>query len=161
MKRITVFALIALFVFLAGSSLTFGHATASGTIEGTVLDKAQPTISGAEVVITSKATGATRSVTTNDVGTFRFDLLSAGFYTVKVSKTGFSSVVETIELLVGQTSTANGTLNPGSVSEMIEVTAEVPLLEVTKTSVSQNITPSEVQELPLLGREVANLAYLA
>jgi hypothetical protein len=161
MKRITVFALIALFAFLAGSSLTFGQATASGTIEGTVLDKSQSTISGAEVVITSKATGATRSATTNDVGTFRFDLLSAGFYTVKVSKTGFGTVVQTIELLVGQTSLANVTLNPGSVSEVVEVSEESPLLDTTKTSVSQDITPKEVQELPMVGRDVANLAYLA
>jgi outer membrane receptor for ferrienterochelin and colicin len=161
MKRITVFALIALFAFLAGSSLTFGQATASGTIEGTVLDKSQSTISGAEVVITSKATGATRSVTTNDVGTFRFDLLSAGFYTVKVSKTGFGAVVQSVELLVGQTSLANVTLNPGSVSEVVEVSGEAPLLDTTKTSVSQDITPKEVQELPMVGRDVANLAYLA
>ena len=161
MKRITVFALIALFAFLAGSSLTFGQATASGTIEGTVLDKSQSTISGAEVVITSKATGATRSATTNDVGTFRFDLLSAGFYTVKVTKTGFGTVVQTIELLVGQTALANVTLNPGSVSEVVEVSEEAPLLDTTKTSVSQDITPKEVQELPMVGRDVANLAYLA
>ena len=161
MRRTTLFALIAALAVLVSGSVAFGQATASGTVEGTVLDKSQSSISGAEVVITSKTNGTMRSATSSDVGTFRFDLLSAGFYTVKVSKEGFSTVVETIELLVGQTSTANVTLNPGSVSEMIEVTAEVPLLEVTKTSVSQNITPSEVQELPLLGRDVANLAYLA
>src|SRR5207248_5740157 len=126
MRRITAFALIALFAVLTGGSVAFGQATASGTIEGTVLDKSQSTIGGAEVVITSKATGATRSTRTSDVGTFRFDLLSAGFYTVKVSKEGFSAVVETIELLVGQTSTANVTLNPGSVSETIEVTEQSP-----------------------------------
>jgi outer membrane receptor protein involved in Fe transport len=161
MRRNTLFALIAVLALLASSSVAFGQATASGTMEGTVLDKSQSSISGAEVTITSKATGATRSATSSDVGTFRFDLLSAGFYTVKVSREGFSTVVETIELLVGQTSTANVTLNPGSVSETIEVTEQAPLLEVAKTSVSQNITPSEVQELPLLGRDVANLAYLA
>lgn len=161
MRRTTLFALIAVLALLASGSVAFGQATASGTVEGTVLDKSQSSISGAEVIITSKATGTTRSATSSDVGTFRFDLLAAGFYTVKISKEGFSTVVETIELLVGQTSTANVTLNPGSVSETIEVTEQAPLLEVAKTSVSQNITPSEVQELPLLGRDVANLAYLA
>jgi hypothetical protein len=161
MKRISVFALIAVFAVLTASSAAFGQATASGTVEGTVLDKSQSSISGAEVVITGKATGATRAATTSDVGTFRFDLLSAGFYTVKVSKNGFATVVETLELLVGQTSIANFTLNPGSVSETIEVSEEAPLLDTTKTSVSQDITPKEVQELPMVGRDVANLAYLA
>ena len=161
MRRITLFTLIAAWTLLAGSSATFGQATASGTIQGTVLDKSESLITGAQVVITSKATGATRTASTSGEGTYRFDLLSAGLYTVKVSKEGFSTVSETVELLVGQTATANITLNPGSISETIEVTEQAPLLDVAKTSVSQQITPSEVQELPLLGRDVANLAYLA
>jgi hypothetical protein len=66
-----------------------------------------------------------------------------------------------VELLVGQTATANVVMNPGSISETIEVTSEAPLIDVVKTSVSQQITPSEVEELPMLGRDVANLAYLA
>jgi hypothetical protein len=160
MRRTTLFALIAVLALFTSASATFGQATASGTIEGTVLDKSQSSISGAEVIITSKATGATRSATSSDVGTFRFDLLSAGFYTVKVSKDGFSTVVETVELLVGSTSTANVTLNPGAISETIEVSGQAPLLDVAKTSVSQDITPKEVEELPMVGRDVANLAYL-
>src|SRR5882724_5508844 len=161
MRRITVFAVIAALAVVTSSSATFGQATASGTIQGTVLDKSESLITGAQVVITSKATGATRTTSTSGEGTYRFDLLSAGFYTVKVSKDGFSTVSETVELLVGQTLAANVTLSPGSVSETIEVTEQAPLLELAKTSVSQNISPSEVEELPLLGRDVANLAYLA
>src|ERR1700751_931641 len=161
MRRTTLVALIATLALLASGTVAFGQATASGTVEGTVLDKSQSSISGAEVVITSKATGATRTATTSDVGTFRFDLLSAGFYTVRVSKSGFGAVVQTVELLVGQTASANVTLNPGSVSEVVEVSEEAPLLDTTKTSVSQDITPKEVEELPMVGRDVANLAYLA
>src|SRR5258708_8168456 len=110
MRRTTLFALVAVLALLGSGSVALGQATASGTIEGTVLDKSQSSISGAEVVITSKATGATRNATTSDAGTFRFDLLPAGFYTTKVTKDGFGTVVETVELLVGQTSTANFTL---------------------------------------------------
>jgi len=46
-------------------------------------------------------------------------------------------------------------------SEVIEVTSEAPVLDLAKTDVSQNITPKEVEELPMVGRDVANLAYLA
>src|SRR5437016_6214503 len=152
MKRITLFALAAVSTLLIGSSAAFGQATASGTIQGTVLDQTQSTISGAEIVLTSKATGTIRTANTTDSGAFRFDLLSAGFYSIKISKTGFAAVVQTVELLVGQTSTANVTLTPGSVSEVIEVSDQAPLLDSSQTSVSQNITPSEVEELPLLGR---------
>jgi Carboxypeptidase regulatory-like domain len=161
MKKTALLLLLALTLALTGSSAVFGQATASGAIQGAVLDKSEGAIAGAEVSVTSKATGTTRSVATSDTGSFRFDLLSAGLYTVKVSKAGFSTVTQNIELLVGQTATANVVLSPGSVSETIEVTGEAPLVDVVKTSVSQQITPSEVQELPLLGRDVANLAYLA
>jgi hypothetical protein len=121
MRRTTLFALIAVLALFTSASATFAQATASGTIEGTVLDKSQSSISEAEVTITSKATGTTRSATSSDVGTFRFDLLSAGFYTVKVS-----TVVQTVELLVGQTSTANVTLNPGAVSETLKSPNRLP-----------------------------------
>jgi Carboxypeptidase regulatory-like domain/TonB dependent receptor-like, beta-barrel len=161
MRRITLFALISALALLTSSSAVFGQATATGTIGGTVFDKSQSSISGAEVVVTSKATGTTRTATTTSEGTYRFDLLSAGFYTVKVSKDGFSTVSQTVELLVGQTATANIILNPGAVSETVEVTEQAPLLDVAKTSVSQDITPKEVEELPMVGRDVANLAYLA
>jgi hypothetical protein len=161
MRRITLFALISALALLPSSSAVFGQATATGTIGGTVFDKSQSSISGAEVVVTSKATGTTRTATTTSEGTYRFDLLSAGFYTVKVSKDGFSTVSQTVELLVGQTATSNIILNPGAVSETIEVTEQAPLLDAAKTSVSQDITPKEVEELPMVGRDVANLAYLA
>jgi hypothetical protein len=56
---------------------------------------------------------------------------------------------------------ANATLEPGAVSSIIEVTDTAPIMDTTKTSVSQEITPREVEELPMVGRDVANLAYLA
>src|SRR5499427_3871064 len=161
MKRFTVFAVFALLLGLCASPAVFAQATASGTIQGTVLDKSEAVVSGAEVVVTSKGTGVTRTITSSDTGYFRFDLLSAGFYTVKASKDGFSTASQTLELLVGQTASANFVLNPGSVSQVVEVSSEAPLVDVVKTSVSQQITPSEVEELPMLGRDVANLAYLA
>jgi outer membrane receptor protein involved in Fe transport len=161
MKKTALLLLFVLTLALANSSAAFGQATASGAIQGTVLDKSEAVVVGAEVFVTSKATGTTRTVATSDTGSFRFDLLSAGLYTVKVSKAGFSTVTQNVELLVGQTATANVVLSPGSVSESIEVTSEAPLIDVVKTSVSQQITPSEVEELPMLGRDVANLAYLA
>ena len=153
--------LLLLFAGSLGALNVHAQATASGTILGTVIDKSEAAVAGAEVVITNKGTGATRSATSADTGSYRFDLLSAGTYTVRVSKAGFATVAQTVELLVGQTVTVNATMDPGSVSQTIEVTSEAPLLDVAKTSVSQEITPTEVEQLPMVGRDVANLAYLA
>src|SRR2546423_1237044 len=140
----------------------FGQATASSGIQGTIVDKSQAAITAAEVVVTNKATGAARTTKTNDMGAYRFDLLPAGIYTVKAIASGFSAAeAKEVELLVGSTTTQNLTLSAGAVSETVEVTAAAPLIDQTKTDVSQNITPSQVAELPLIGRDVANLAYLA
>ncbi len=147
---------------LAGFSASlYAQATAAGTIQGTVMDQSQAVIAGAEVTITKKATGEVRAAVTDNSGDFRFNLLSADKYTIKVSKPGFASRTQDIDLLVGQTVTANATLTPGSTTEIIEVTGTAPLLDIAKTSVSQDITPSEVEQLPMVGRDVANLAYLA
>src|SRR5450759_3252235 len=151
----------ALALVLLSVAPAFAQGTSSGAIQGTVFDPTQAVIQGAEVVVTSKATGESRTTASNESGVYRFDLLSAGAYTVKVSKPGFSALIESVELLIGQTATANATLTPGATTQVVEVTDVAPLMDVNKTSVSQNITPTEVQQLPLVGRDVANLAYLA
>jgi hypothetical protein len=152
-------AALILFGFSTGNA--FAQATASGTIQGTVFDQSQAIIVGAEVLVTNKATGDKRTTSTNDTGNYRFDLLSAGSYTVRVTKQGFAALVQNVDLLVGQTATANATLKPGATTEVVEVTAAAPLIDATKTSVSANVTPTEVEQLPMVGRDVANLAYLA
>jgi len=139
----------------------WGQATATATLQGTVTDKSQAVIKSAEVTITNKDTGAIRTVTTNDTGEYRIDA-QPGIYSVKTKAAGFSvAEVKQIELSVGRTTTQNFTLNPGGVTETVEVTAAAPLVDQTKTDVSANITPQQITDLPLIGRDIADLAYLA
>jgi hypothetical protein len=161
MRKSVKLYLAALALAIFGVGHAFAQATASGTIQGTVLDQSQAVVPGAEVVITSTTTAEKRTTTSNGVGSYRFDLLSAGTYSVKVSKTGFASLVENVDLLVGQTTTVNATLDPGSMTQVVEITSAAPLVDIDKSSVSQNITPTEVVEMPMIQRDVANLAYLA
>jgi hypothetical protein len=161
MKRVMYLLLVGIVLLSLGTSNAFAQATASGTIQGTVTDKSGAVVSGAQVVAKNKATDLTRTATTSETGDYRFQLLPVGVYTVTVSKAGFGTVSQAVETLIGQVATVNAELKPGATSEVIEVTSEAPLVDQLKTSVSQTITPSEVEELPLLGRDVANLAYLA
>ena len=161
MKKVVYILLVGLLLLSLGSGSAFAQATASSTIQGTVTDKSGAVVSGAQVVAKNKATDVVRTTTSSDTGYYRFELLPVGIYTVAVSKSGFGTVTQSVETLIGQTATVNAQLSPGATSEVIEVTSEAPLVDQLKTSVSQNITPSEVEELPLLGRDVANLAYLA
>lgn len=161
MKRAMYFVLAALFLLTLGSGKAFAQATASATIQGTVVDQTQAAVQGAQVVAKNKGNDTTRTTTTNEIGYYRFELLPVGVYTVTVTKTGFATFAQTIEIMVGQTATVNSELKPGATSETIEVTSEAPLFDEAKTSVSVNITPKEVEQLPMVGRDVANLAYLA
>lgn len=159
-KGVCVLVVI-LFVGVFGSGYVCAQATATGTILGTVSDQSQAVVSGAQVVAIFKATGFTRTATTDNAGSYRFDFVQAGAYQIKVSKQGFASVVETTELLVERSATVNVTLSPGAATEVVEVAGTAPIVDLAKTGVSQDITPSEVAELPLVGRDAANLAYLA
>ncbi len=156
--RIRLFLLVAITLL---SPRLFAQATASGNIQGTVVDQSQAVVANAEVVLTNLANGSTRTTATNDSGIYRFELLSAGNYTAKINAKGFSTVEVKLELLVGQTATGNATLTPGSTSQTVQVSAVNPIVDLNKTSVSTDITPAEVEDLPMVGRDVANLAYLA
>ena len=161
-KRWLSLAVMSCLVVLSTIPL-FGQATANASLQGTITDKSQAVIGNkAEITITNKETGATKTTTANDTGGYRFDSLPAGIYSIKATAPGFSSAeAKDVELLVGRTATQNFSLSPGGVTETVEVTAAAPLVDQTKTDVSTNITPQQITDLPLIGRDIADLAYLA
>src|SRR5438132_7936219 len=115
-----------------------------------------------QVDITSKEQGWSRSTVTNDAGFYRFELLPAGAYGIKVGAAGFTTAeAKDVVLQVGATTTQNFTLKPGAVSEVVEVTSAAPLVDIQKTDVSTNITPQQIQDLPLNSRDIADLAFLS
>jgi hypothetical protein len=161
-KRWLCIAVMSCLALLSSSSL-FAQVTATASLQGTITDKSQAVIGNkAEITITSKETGAVRTMKTNDAGEYKFEALSAGIYSIKVTAPGFSiTEAKNVELLIGRTATQNFSLSPGAVSETVEVTATAPLVDQTKTDVSTNITPEQITDLPLIGRDIADLAYLA
>src|SRR6266704_480485 len=162
MRKLAYLFLIGVLLLSVGSGSAFAQATASAAVQGTITDQSDAAIKGTKVAITSKEQGWTRSTDTSDTGFYRFELLPAGIYSIKVNASGFSTAeAKEVVLQVGATTTQNFTLRPGSVSEIIEVTSAVPLVDQQKMDVSTNITPQQIQELPLIGRDIADLAYLS
>ena len=161
MRRLAYLLTVVVCLLTLGSGTAFAQATATGTIQGTVTDTSGAVISGAQVVAKSKTTDTSRTTTTSSAGTYSFDLLPISTYTISITNAGFTSLTETLEIQIGQVATVNAELKPGSTSVVVEVTGEAPLIDEAKTSVSQTISTTEIEELPLLGRDVANLAYLA
>src|SRR5713101_6350822 len=162
MKTLAYLFLVGVLLLSVGSGTAFAQATASAALQGTISDQTDAAIKGSKVAITSKDQGWTRNTDTSDTGFYRFELLPAGIYSLKVNASGFSTAeAKEVVLQVGATTTQNFTLKPGSVSEIIEVTSAPPLVDQQKMDVSTNITPQQIQELPLIGRDIADLAYLS
>jgi hypothetical protein len=138
----------------------FPQATA-GEITGRVLDAAGAAIPGAVVAARHEGTGLSRTATTSATGDYTLTLLPPGTYTVSAELSGFRKAVRRdLELNVGARLTVGFGLEVGNVTETVDVTAESPLVETTKSDLSGVVTPREIQNLPLLNRTFAGLSII-
>jgi hypothetical protein len=134
---------------------------ATGTINGTVTDASAAVIPGAKVVLTSVATGAARSTLTNQTGNYVIPSVIPGNYTLEVSATGFATAKEeSFTLMVNQTATHNFTLTVGTQVQTVEVTAGAAQIESSTAELGTAIMPTEVNNLPLNGRNFTQLLAL-
>ncbi len=138
-----------------------GLAQVPASISGKVEDPSGVGVMGATVTVKSLETGATRVVTTDDMGTFRALSLAVGPQEVKAEKTGFKAAVRTgINLAVGQEAKVNLRLEVGDLVQQVTVTADAPVVNTTTASISGVVGEQQVKELPLNGRSFDNLITL-
>jgi hypothetical protein len=131
----------------------------TGSIVGSVYDRMGATVAGAQLVLKDTATGTPRATTTSTAGSYEFLELRPGTYDLAVEAKGFRRTVErNIVVNVGPVVHLDVTLELGSVTETVEVTAETPLVEPDKTSISTAVDVRAMQNLPLLDRQFLNLA---
>jgi Carboxypeptidase regulatory-like domain/TonB dependent receptor len=164
MKKPTGMFFRRLLSFLLASSLLSGLGLAqvlTGDITGRVLDPQGNVVVGATVTAKNTATGLTRTATTNDSGDYTLAQLSPGTYEITVEASGFSRALQKgFELSVGTKPTLNFDLKAGGVTETVEVQSSAPLIETTRSEIGGVISPTEVQNLPLLNRTFANLSTI-
>ncbi|HKS11336.1 MAG TPA: carboxypeptidase regulatory-like domain-containing protein [Pyrinomonadaceae bacterium] len=157
------FGLQALLLLLSLGLLVGVHAQSSttGNITGTVRDPQGAAVPKAEVTVTEEKTGATRTVTANDDGFYNFNSLPAGVYTISTSPSGFKKTISPgVDLHVNENKTVNLDLQVGQVTETVTVTSESAPVEVRSGEVSSLISEKQVTELPLNGRNYAQLALM-
>src|SRR5206468_6957044 len=117
---------------------------------------------GVEVSATQTATGARRTVVTNETGSYLITSLPVGPYRLEAALPGFRTFVQTgIVLQVDSNPVININLEVGQVSEQVEGKADATLVETRSTGVSQVIDNVRVLELPLNGRQVTDLIILS
>lgn len=134
----------------------------TGDIKGRVTDALGNLVPNASVTAHNTGTGLTRTATSDDTGEFTIAQLPAGRYDVTVEAKSFSkTLLKDLELNVGATQTLKIELKPGEITETVEVVSDAALVETTTSELSRNITPVEVQNLPLINRTFANLSVIA
>ena len=135
--------------------------SATGSIEGSIVDQTGAAMPGVTVTIIQTATGVTRTAVSDDNGLFRIPLLPVGVYDVTADLSGFSSrKLPELMLTVGQTVTLRIQMAVSGVAETVNVSGGTPILETSRSEVSSTITESSVQNLPVNGRNFIDFALL-
>ena len=138
-----------------------GQSSTTGNITGTVRDPQGAAVPKAEVTVVDDKTGSSRTVTANDDGFYNVPSLPAGMYTVSTSPAGFKKTITTgVELHVNENKTVNLDVQVGQVTETVTVTSEAAPVELRSGEVSSLISEKQVTELPLNGRNYAQLALM-
>jgi hypothetical protein len=148
--------------FFFACAAVWAQAVSTSQIQGNVQDAAGLAVPGATVKITQSDTGVARTVTTGADGGYVLTSLPIGPYTLEVTKEGFAKYVQTgIVLQVSSAPTIDVSLKLGSVTEQVQVEANAALVETQSTGVGGVIENQRILELPLNGRNAAELVVLA
>lgn len=151
-------SLLALCCALAASS--FGQAV-YGSLFGTITDIRGQAVSGAEVIITNVSTGVSETAKTNSFGQYNQTRLVPGTYRIRVEAKGFkAAVVASAAVSVDVASELSLALQPGEISEEINVSAEAPLLKTDRADVAVTLETRQITDLPILDRNFTKYVLL-
>src|SRR3989440_7623743 len=162
----SIHRLLTVVLVLAGtlkSTGAYGQGGATGAISGAVVDTSGGSVAEAEVqVLDTRTESLVRKVSTNADGSFVIPLLPPGIYAVLVNKSGFAQAKASgIEVHVTETTRVTISLKPGTVSEKVEISAEVTNVETTNAATGQSLGTETVRELPLATQNYQQLLTLS
>jgi hypothetical protein len=132
-----------------------------GNLIGTVTDPAGAVITGAKVTITSIDRGTVQTTATNDSGNYIQTHLYPGRYKVEVEAAGFQRyVIEETVISIDRSTRVDAQLTVGQVTEQVLVTDAAPALVTDRAEVSVTMSQEQVEDLPLLNRNLTSLQLL-
>ena len=133
----------------------------TGTILGTVTDPSDAVVPDATVTLINLETSATLTAKTRVDGRFEFTPLHIGSYTIVVESANFKkATIQSVQLNIQQQAVVNVTLQPGAVTENVEVTEAPELMQTQSSSVGQVIEEKAIEDMPLNGRDYTMLVLL-
>lgn len=161
MKRYWLF-LVALLVICVFSGLPVYAQLASANLTGSVRDDQTNPLPGVSVSAKNTETGLERTDVTDDSGMYRLPSVPFGTYDITAQIQGFATQIQKgVRLDVGRTVNIDFSMRLSTRAETMEISSEAPLIEKTESHVSTMVSPEQVENLPLNGRQFGNLAALA
>src|SRR4051794_18707493 len=147
---------------LALAAASFAQSEIGGaTLNGTVNDPSGAAVSGAKIRLSSSETGVNRDTITSDAGMYSFTRVPVGVYTLAIDHPGFKGArQENVQLSVGSVVTLNIPLVVGSTQETVNVSAETPIVETTRTQTATTVDQKAVADLPVNGRNFIDFTVL-
>lgn len=142
-----IFAALLLACAIAGSA--WGQAVTASLV-GAITDASGAVVVNAKVVLTETNTGVSRTSQTNESGNYSFPNLPPGVYSVSAEQTGFKRAARGgVDVPVNTTIRVDLTLQPGQITETVEVTAESPALQTDRVDIGRKIETVQLANLPV------------
>lgn len=139
----------------------FAQGGGTAAVTGHITDPTGAVIPGAEVTVPNLATGVVQSTASNAVGAYSALNLPPGFYEITVQLEGFQqTAIPTLQLEVNQTLVHDFTLEVGSITETVEVSASAQLIQGSTAEMGAVVQEQAVLDLPLNGRNFSQLLTL-
>jgi hypothetical protein len=146
--------------FLAFSTLTSAQ-SATTSLRGTISDQKGAVVAGATVTLDNQATGFTRSVKTDDQGTYQFLEVPPATYVMTVTASGFATTKrENVVLQVSNPASLNLALQIQGGSVILDVTGEAPVVNTQDATLGNNFNSRQLIDLPTEGRDPVSILSL-
>lgn len=140
---------------------TSAFAQATSTFNGRVVDADDAVLPGVTVTATNAATGVTRTTVTNEGGVYFMPGLEPGTFEIKTELAGFNEAVrQNVVLGINATLTVDFKLTVAGLAETLTVTGAAPLIEVTQSKMATTIQATELQNLPMVTRNISGMLQL-
>ena len=155
-----IFQLLALFALcLALCSGALAQA-GRGTVSGTVSDVSGAVLTDSKITATNTATGESFTINSNSDGLFVFPLLPVGPYRIQGTHSGFGTFNQDVQVTIGAKIDLKMTLPVATGNETVQVSAEAPVVETTRSSVSDTVGDRQIANLPTNGRNFLDFTLL-
>jgi hypothetical protein len=160
LKRWCYISLLSIVSFFLTAVPTLAQ-TGEAEIEGVVTDSSGAALANAQVKLTNIETGVSRTISGDNDGHYRFTPVPPGTYSIEVQSTNFQThKIDQLVINLGMHVTQNVALSVGSSQQVVNVTADVPVIDTASQDVAGVVDQEQITTLPVNTRQYLNLALL-